>query len=96
MYKNPKATKQEIKFWFFYFVDLGLMIGLMVMASYIKDMFRLSGKMQIVYYILTCAFGVFLCMKTKEHPLDRNIQMLYYLCRTDRNKYYAIGAEDSE
>lgn len=94
MYKNPKNTKQEIKLWAFYLLDIGIVIGLLIIATYVKKIIPISGGMTVFYYILSACFGIFLCAKTPSHPIDRNINILVYLFRMDRNKYHAIEFKD--
>lgn len=96
MYKNPKNTKQEIKLWAFYLLDIGIVAGMMMLATYVIKIVPLSGTMTIVYYILSASFGIFLCAKTPNHPIDRNLNILIYLFRMDRNKYHAIDIKNYE
>jgi len=94
MYTNPKSTKQEIKLWAFYLVDIGIVAGMLMIATYVKKVIPLGPGMTIFYYILSAAFGVFLCAKTPSHPTDRNYNILFYLFKMDRNKYHAIEIKD--
>lgn len=96
MYQNPKNTKQEIKLWAFYLFDIGIVAGLLIIASYIVKIIPLSAGMIIFYYILSAGFGIFLCAKTPTHPIDRNYNILIYLFRMDRNKYHAIDIKNFE
>lgn len=96
MYRNPKNTKQEIKLWFFYLLDMGIVGGLMILASYILKIVPLSGGMQILFYILTAGFGIFLCAKTPNHPTDRNLTVIMQLLKMDRNNYYSIEYKNFE
>lgn len=96
MYKNPKNTKQEIKLWAFYLLDIGIVGGMLILATYVLKVIPLSGAMTFFYYALSAAFGIFLCAKTSNHPIDRNFNMLIYLFRMDRNKYHAIDTKDFE
>lgn len=96
MYKNPKNTKQEIKLWAFYLIDIGIVAGMLVLASYVVKVIPLGGGMTIFYYILSGCFGIFLCAKTPSHPIDRNIIILIHLFRMDRNKYHAVDVKDFE
>ncbi|MGW8811085.1 DUF5592 family protein, partial [Bacillus velezensis] len=68
MYRNPKNTKQEIKLFAFYLLDIGIVAGMLILATYVKKVIPLSGGMTVFYYILSAAFGVFLCAKTPNHP----------------------------
>ncbi|WP_052522504.1 DUF5592 family protein [Caldibacillus thermoamylovorans] len=94
MYTNPKNTKQEIKLWAFYLLDIGIVGGLLILASYVIKIIPLSATMQITYYILSGCFGVFLCVRTPSHPLDRNLKMFLYILKMDRNKYHPIDIKD--
>ncbi|MFI8496633.1 DUF5592 family protein [Peribacillus butanolivorans] len=94
MYKNPKNTKQEIKLFAFYLLDIGIVAALLFIATYVMKVVHLSGGMTIFYYILSAAFGIFLCAKTPNHPIDRNLSLLLYLLRMDYNKYHAIDIKD--
>ncbi|RBP59338.1 hypothetical protein DES36_11963 [Alkalibaculum bacchi] len=90
MYKNPKNTRQEIKLWAFYLLDIAIVAGMLLIANNISKIIPLSPSMQIFYYIFSACFGVFLCMKTTSHPIDRNLNILFYIFRMDRNKYHSI------
>ena len=94
MYTNPKSTKQEIKLWAFYIVDIGIVAAMIMIATYVKKVLPLGPKMTIFYYILSAVFGVFLCAKTPSHPTERNYNILFYLVKMDRNKYHAIEIKD--
>lgn len=94
MYRNPKNTKQEIRLWAFYILDIATVGALLFIATYVRKVIPLSGSMTVIYYILSAAFGVFLCAKTPSHPIDRNIKILLYLVRSDRNKYHAVDVKD--
>lgn len=96
MYHNPKNTKQEIKLWAFYLLDIGIVATMLFIASYVVKVLPLSPAMQIFYYILSACFGVFLCTKTPSHPIDRNITILMHLLKMDRNRYHAIDVKDFE
>lgn len=93
MYQNPKSTKQEIKLWAFYLLDIAIVAGLLILASYVVKVIPLSGTMQIFYFVLSAVFGIFLCARTPSHPIDRNLSILLYIIRMDRNKYHAIEIE---
>lgn len=90
MYKNPKNTKQEIKLWAFYLLDIGIVAAILVVASYITKILPLSPGMQIFYYIFSACFGIFLCIRTPSHPIDRNLNVLFNILKMDRNKYHSI------
>lgn len=94
MYRNPKNTKQEIKLFAFYLLDIGIVGLLLIMATYVMKIVPLDPGMKTFYYILSGAFGVFLCAKTPSHPIDRNFNILLYLFKMDRNKYHAIDITD--
>lgn len=96
MYHNPKNTKQEIKLWAFYLLDIGIVGAMLFIASYVVKIVPLSGGMQIFYFILSACFGIFLCTKTPSHPTDRNITILLHIFRMDRNRYHAIDVKDFE
>lgn len=90
IYRNPKNTKQEIKLWAFYLLDIGIVAAMLIIASHVVKIFPLSPSIQIFYYILSACFGIFLCIKTPSHPIDRNLKLLLYIFKMDRNKYNPI------
>lgn len=96
MYKNPKNTKQEIKLWAFYLLDIAIVAGMLIVATYVMKILPLSNGMTLFYYILSGAFGIFLCAKTPNHPIDRNISILIYLFKMDRNKYHTLEFKNYE
>ena len=60
MYHNPKNTKQEIKLWAFYLLDIGIVGAMLFIASYVVKIIPLSGGMQIFYFYFICMFWDFL------------------------------------
>lgn len=90
MYQNPKSTKQEIKLWAFYLVDIGIIAGLVFIANYIDKMIHLSPAMTFIYYGISVVFGIFLCAKTPSHPTERNFQVLLNLLKMDRSQYHSF------
>lgn len=90
MIRNPKSTKQEIKLWAFHLIDIGIVAGLVMIASNVVKLFPINGTMTMFYYILTICFGIFLCMRTPSHPTERNYIVLFNLLKMDRNKYHSI------
>lgn len=94
MYRNPKNTKQEIKLWAFYLIDIGIVVGMIFIATYVLKVLPLGGTMTIFYYVISALFGLFLCAKTKNHPIDRNLNILFYLLKMDRNKYHPIDIKE--
>ncbi|MDM5335781.1 DUF5592 family protein [Fictibacillus enclensis] len=94
MYRNPKNTKQEIKLFAFYLLDIGIVAAMLFIANYVMKVIPLNPVMSIIYYILSGAFGIFLCAKTPNHPVDRNASVLLHLFRMDRNKYHAVDVKE--
>jgi len=90
MYQNPKSTKQEIKLWAFYLLDIGIVVGMVMIASYVTKLFPLSPTMEMLYYIVSAVFGVYLCVRTPKHPTDRNLLVLFNLVKADKNNYHSI------
>lgn len=94
MYRNPKNTKQEIKLWAFFLLDIGIVGGMLLLANYINKVVPISATMQIVNYILFACFGIFLCARSPSYPIDRNFKLIFYIFRMDRNKYHPIDIKD--
>ena len=90
MYRNPKNVKQEIKLFFFYIVDLIIVACNVMLSVYLAKLMPLSPAMKFAFYILFFIVGVWSCIRTANHPKERNILMLYYLIRMDRNRYHDI------
>uniref|UniRef100_UPI00345024CB DUF5592 family protein n=1 Tax=Carnobacterium sp. TaxID=48221 RepID=UPI00345024CB len=89
-FQNPKSTKQEIKLWAFYLLDIGIIVGMVMIASYITRIIPLSPLMEMFYYIASAIFGIYLCVRTPNHPTDRNIKVLVNLLKMDKNNYHSI------
>jgi len=96
LYNNPKNTKQEIKLFAFYLLDIGIVAAMLMIAVYVNKVLPLTGWMQIFYYLISVIFGVFLCVKTPSHPTERNFQILLRIFRMDRNKYHAVDTKNFE
>ena len=96
IFHNPKNTKQEIKLWAFYLLDIALVGAMIFIASYVIKIVPMTGGMQIFYYIMSGLFGIFLCAKTPNHPTQRNILILLYLLRMDRNRYHTVDVKNYE
>lgn len=90
MYRNPKNIKQEIKLFFFYLVDLGIVAGCVMASVYIAKLTPINPTMKFILYILAFCIGVWSCIRTPNHPKERNILMVYYLLKMDRNRYHEI------
>jgi hypothetical protein len=92
MYRNPKNIKQEIKLFFFYLVDLGIVAGSVMASVYFAKLMPISPMMKFVIalYLLAFVVGVWMCVRTPNHPKERNILMLYYLFKMDRNRYHEV------
>ncbi len=94
MYQNPKGTKQEIKLWAFYLLDIGIVVGMLVIANYITKIFPLSGGMEILFYIISICFGIFLCARTPSHPTERNLMVMINIFKMDNNNYHSIDIKN--
>lgn len=90
MYRNPKNIKQEIKLFFFYLVDLGIVAGCVMCSVYFAKLMPVSPLMKFAFYVLAFIVGVWMCVRTPNHPKERNILMVYYLVRMDRNRYHEV------
>lgn len=95
MYHNPKNIKQEIKLYFFYLIDIGIVAGMVIAAVQLNKVLLLPGTMQLFFYILSGVFGVFLCIKTPSNPTVRNYKVLLNLLKMDRNSYHNFSHEDN-
>lgn len=90
MYRNPKNIKQEIKLFFFYLLDLGIVACNVMVSVYFAKLLPISPTMKLLLYVLAFVIGVWMCVRTPNHPKERNILMVYYLFRMDRNRYHEI------
>lgn len=90
MYRNPKNIKQEIKLFFFYLVDLGIVAGMVMMSVYLAKLMPLTPPMKFALYGLSLILGIWMCIRTPSHPKERNALMFYYLLKMDRNRYHEI------
>lgn len=90
MYRNPKEIKQEIKLFFFYLLDLGIVAASVMLSVYLAKMFPVSASMKFLLYIVFFVIGVALCIRTPNHPKERNLNMIIHLFKMDRNRYHEI------
>ncbi|HDI3019245.1 hypothetical protein HYH68_16345 [Clostridium botulinum] len=90
MYRNPKNIKQEIKLFFFYLLDLGIIAASVVASVYVAKLLPISAGIKLLFYIVAFCFGVWLCIRTSAHPKERNLAILYHLIKMDRNRYHDI------
>ncbi|EPY6472545.1 DUF5592 family protein [Clostridium sporogenes] len=90
MYRNPKNIKQEIKLFFFYLLDLGIIALSVITSVYFAKVLPISAVMKLWLYFVAFCFGVWLCVRTPSHPKERNLVMLYHLAKMDRNRYHDI------
>lgn len=90
MYRNPKNIKQEVKLFFFYLMDIGIVAGCVFFSFYIAKLIPISESMKILLYIQSFCFGVWLCVRTPAHPQERNLAMIFHLLKMDRNSYHDV------
>lgn len=90
MYRNPKNIKQEIKLFFFYLVDIGIVAGCVFFSYYLAQLLPLTELMKIFLYIQGFCFGVWLCVRTPAHPQERNLNMVFHMLKMDRNSYHDV------
>lgn len=90
MYRNPKNIKQEIKLFFFFLMDIGIVAGSVMTSVYFAKLMPITPLMKFLLYILFFIIGVWMCIRTPNHPKERNVLMLYYLFKMDRNRYHEI------
>lgn len=88
MYKNPKSLKPGIKIFFFYVLDFAIVIATVLIGRAILDKFSLSPAVSVFSYIYLFILGLWLCIRTKEHPVDRNLHMIYFMLLQDKNRYH--------
>lgn len=88
MYKNPKSLKPGVKIFFFYVLDFAIVIATIIIGRAIFDKFSLSPAINIFSYIYLFFLGLWLCIRTKEHPVDRNLHMIYFMLTQDKNRYH--------
>ncbi|PEF45151.1 hypothetical protein CON22_17875 [Bacillus cereus] len=94
MKRNPKNTKQEIKLTFFYLFDLGVIIGVVMVASYLSKVLLLGPVAKISLYIVAAALGIFLCIKPFSSPTNRNMKVILDMFKMDRRKFDAIEVKE--
>lgn len=88
MYRNPKKIKKEIKMVFFYLIDGIIVLATFGIGNALMENFNLSPFMQLVSYALFFLLGIWFCIRTPNHPVDRNIQMVFHYLRANRNRYH--------
>lgn len=94
MIRNPKNIKQEVKLWFFYMFDLGIVAGMTMFGVYIAKIFPLQPLVVTLVWIVFFLLGIFLCVRVPKNPNDRMISMIVYSLLTDRHTYEEISYED--
>lgn len=92
-YRNPKNIRQEVKLFFFYLLDLAFVAGCTVFGFEIASKLPLNLPMKFALDIISLVFGVWCCIRTKAHPKERNVLMLYYMFKMDKNRYHTIQFE---
>lgn len=76
MYRNPKNIKQEIKLFFFYLVDLGIVAGSVMASVYFAKLMPISPMMKFALYLLAFVV-VFGCALERLITLKSEI---FYRC----------------
>lgn len=94
MIRNPKNIKQEVKLWFFYMFDLGIIAGTTMLGVYVAKMFPLQPFVVTLVWIVFFLLGVFLCVRVPQNPKDRMVFMIAYSLFTDRHTYEEISYDD--
>lgn len=95
-FRNPKRTKHELKFLFFYLWDFVIFVATVFIGNMVMDRFNLSPVMTIVNYIFLIVLGVWFCFRTPSHPIDRNLYMVLYYMFADKSRYYNIQLKNYE
>ncbi|PEB24381.1 hypothetical protein COO05_11745 [Bacillus toyonensis] len=90
MMRNPKNTKQEIKIAFFYIIDAGIIGLMLILASYMPNLFPVGGFGRIMFYVLFGTFGLFLCIKPHNSPTNRNVMVIIDMLKMDNRNYHPI------
>lgn len=96
MKRNPKNTKQEIKLAFFYLLDLGLIAGMVIFASYFSKVLLLGPVAKVLLYIVATALGIFLCIRPFSSPTNRNYKVILDLFKMDRRNFDSIQIDVKE
>ncbi|HCM90573.1 MULTISPECIES: DUF5592 family protein [Vagococcus] len=90
MYRNPKNIKQEIKLFFFYLLDLGIISACVMFSVYFAKLLPISPYMKLLFYGLSGVVGLWLCVRTPAHPKERNLQIVFHMFSRDKNKYHDV------
>jgi len=90
VYRNPKNTKQEVKLWIAPLMDIGIVGGCLFLAMILNNALMLPAVLPIILYILFGLFGLFLCLRTAQSPIDRMAKVLYHIAKRDRNRYHPL------
>lgn len=93
VYKNPKNSKQEIKLWAFYLMDIAVVAASFMIASLLVKILNLSGVLSIAFEGLFVICGIYLCIQSPTHPTQRNYVVLKNMFLWDRNNYHQIDEE---
>jgi len=90
MIRNPKNVKHEIKIAFFYIVDAGLVVTMLILANYIAKIVPVGGFGKIMFYVIFGVLGLFLCIKPFNSPTNRNIKVIWNMLKMDNRNYHPI------
>lgn len=81
---------------FFYLMDAGIVIATIFLGNYFLEFFNLSPVMNLISFFFLAILGVWLCLRTGSHPVDRNLYMVMHLLRSDKNRYHDISITEYE
>ena len=75
---------------FFYILDAAIVVLTIFVGNSFLGIFNLSPTMNMISYVFLGLLGVWFCLRTPAHPVDRNINMMAYLLMRDKNRYHEI------
>ncbi|WP_317913199.1 DUF5592 family protein [Carnobacterium maltaromaticum] len=83
----PRNIKAQIKLYLFFFVDIMIVAGFLLLGYYAQQIFQFTAPVFGVLMVTNLIFGIYLCMKPAACPDKRNFQVILQLLAMDTRKY---------
>lgn len=83
----PRNIKAQIKLYLFFFVDIMIVAGFMLLGYYAQQIFQFTAPVFGVLMVTNLIFGIYLCMKPAACPDKRNFQVILQLLAMDTRRY---------
>lgn len=90
--KIPRNLRIKIKLAVFYLVDIFIVAG-MALLCYYENLYLLKFPLKeyALLMVLHIILGIFFCLRTKDSPDKKMIQVLIQMFARDKEKYVPIS-----